>query len=236
MPRPPDDPVRPREQPPSSRTSPSSAPTSPTRSASSPTSRPSSSTPRPPATPSRTPASPNRDVDGIFTAGAAGWSPTLQLAEYLGIQPTYTDSTSVGGSSFVIHVEHAAAAIATGLIDVALITHGESGASGGRRGGSAPPGRSIPWHPAAQFEMPYHVGGAAHALRDGLHAPHAPVRHDPRAARRDRRRHAQVGHAQPQGDDARPASRSTTCSPRAGSPTRSTCSTAASSPTPAARS
>jgi acetyl-CoA acetyltransferase len=99
------------------------------------------------------------EVDGIFSAGAAGWSPTLQLAEYFGIQPKYTDSTSVGGSSFVIDVEHAAAAIATGLIDVALITHGESGASGGRRGGSARPALDVQ-HPSAQFEMPYHVGGA----------------------------------------------------------------------------
>src|SRR5438093_819985 len=99
------------------------------------------------------------EVDGIFSAGSAGWSPTLQIAEYLGIQPKYTDSTSVGGSSFVIDVEHAAAAIATGLIDVALITHGESGASGGRRGGSARPALDVQ-HPAAQFEMPYHVGGA----------------------------------------------------------------------------
>jgi acetyl-CoA acetyltransferase len=99
------------------------------------------------------------EVDGIFSAGAAGWSPTLQLAEYLGIQPKYTDSTSVGGSSFVIDVEHAAAAIHAGLINVALITHGESGASGGRRGGSARPALDVQ-HPAAQFEMPYHVGGA----------------------------------------------------------------------------
>jgi acetyl-CoA acetyltransferase len=99
------------------------------------------------------------EVDGLFSAGSAGWSPTLQIAEYLGIQPKYTDSTSVGGSSFVIDVEHAAAAIATGLIDVALITHGESGASGGRRGGSARPALDVQ-HPSAQFEMPYHVGGA----------------------------------------------------------------------------
>ena len=99
------------------------------------------------------------EVDGIFSAGSAGWSPTLQLAEYLGIQPKYTDSTSVGGSSFVIDVEHAAAAIHAGLINVALITHGESGASGGRRGGSARPALDVQ-HPSAQFEMPYHVGGA----------------------------------------------------------------------------
>ncbi|MEO6197627.1 MAG: hypothetical protein ABIP58_05895, partial [Dehalococcoidia bacterium] len=74
------------------------------------------------------------EVDGVFTCGA-GWSGSLQVAEYLGIAPRYTDSTAVGGSSFVIHVEHAAAAIAAGLCDVALITHGESGASGGRRPG-----------------------------------------------------------------------------------------------------
>ncbi len=98
------------------------------------------------------------EVDAVLTSGA-GWSASLQIAEYLGIQPAYTDSTSVGGSSFVIHVEHAAAAIAAGLINVALITHGESGASGGRRpgGGRAP---LDPWFPSAQFEIPYHVGGA----------------------------------------------------------------------------
>src|SRR5713226_6838122 len=65
------------------------------------------------------------DVDGIF---AAGTSP-METAEYLGITPRYMDGTSVGGSSFVIHVGHAATAIANGLCSVALITHGESGRS-----------------------------------------------------------------------------------------------------------
>src|SRR6059036_2807104 len=98
------------------------------------------------------------EVDGIFSAGSAGWSPTLQIAEYLGIQPKYTDSTSVGGSSFVIHVEHAAAAIATGLINVALITHGQNGYSNRGRGGVGQ--MAEPHFPAPQFELPYHVGGA----------------------------------------------------------------------------
>ena len=110
-----------------------------------------------------------RDVDGVFTCGAPGWSPSLQVAEYLGIAPRYTDSTSVGGSSFVIHVEHAAAAITAGLIDVALITHGESGASSRNR----PAGRGgmDGWAPFAQFELPYHVGGAptAYALAAQRH-------------------------------------------------------------------
>ncbi len=96
------------------------------------------------------------DVDGLFTAGA-GFAASLQMAEYLGIEPTYTDSTTVGGSSFVIDVEHAAAAIATGLIDVALITHGETGYSNRFRKVSRAPMDT--WFPAAQFEMPYHVGG-----------------------------------------------------------------------------
>jgi acetyl-CoA acetyltransferase len=98
-----------------------------------------------------------REVGGVFTAGPAS---SMQTAEYLGITPVYTDSTSVGGSSFVIHVEHAAAAIATGLIDVALITHGETGASGGRRPGAGRPPQD-PWFPSPQFEGPFHVGGPA---------------------------------------------------------------------------
>lgn len=98
------------------------------------------------------------EVDAVFTAGA-GWHPSLLLAEYLGIQPTYTDSTSVGGSSFVIHVEHAAAAIAQGLVKVALITHGQSGHSMRQRGGARFP--ADPWSPQEQFESPYHVGGPA---------------------------------------------------------------------------
>jgi acetyl-CoA acetyltransferase len=65
------------------------------------------------------------DVDGLFTAGVS----TLELGEYLGIEPKVTDNTSVGGSSFVIHIAHAATAIATGRCEVALVTHGESGRS-----------------------------------------------------------------------------------------------------------
>ena len=41
----------------------------------------------------------------LFTAGVS----TLELGEYLGIEPRYTDGTTVGGSSFVIHVAHAVA-------------------------------------------------------------------------------------------------------------------------------
>jgi acetyl-CoA acetyltransferase len=87
------------------------------------------------------------DVDGLFTAGVS----TLELGEYLGIEPTVTDNTSVGGSSFVIHIAHAAAAIATGRCEVALVTHGESGRS--RVGMTGYP--SSPQQLRGQFEAPY---------------------------------------------------------------------------------
>ena len=89
------------------------------------------------------------DVNGLFTAGFS----TLATAEYLGIQPGFTDSTSVGGSSFVIHVAHAAAAIRAGYCDVALISHGQAGRSA-RAGVPADPNL-----PAAQYEAPYGVIG-----------------------------------------------------------------------------
>ena len=99
-------------------------------------------------------------VDGVFTAGVGGMAST-QLSEYLGIVPKYTDSTMTGGSSFVIHVEHAAAAIAAGLCSVALITHGETGFSArnrrGQRGGGFMFDATLP---GAQFEAPFGVGGA----------------------------------------------------------------------------
>jgi acetyl-CoA acetyltransferase len=87
------------------------------------------------------------DVDGLFTAGIS----TLELGEYLGIEPKVTDTTSVGGSSFVIHIAHAATAIATGRCEVALVTHGESGRS--RVGMSGYP--SGPQLLRGQFEAPF---------------------------------------------------------------------------------
>jgi acetyl-CoA acetyltransferase len=90
------------------------------------------------------------DVDGLLTAGYS----TLVTGEYLGIKPTYTDSTSVGGSSFIIHIAHAMAAINAGYCNVALITHGEAGRSARSR-----PSASAA-DPGPQFEIPYGFIGA----------------------------------------------------------------------------
>jgi acetyl-CoA acetyltransferase len=104
-----------------------------------------------------------RDVQGLFTAGFR----TTEVAEYLGIQPRYYDGTHVGGSSFIVHLGHAAAAIASGRIDVALIVHGESGRSriGLPTSGSSPQGME------GQFENPYGMPGApgAYAMACARH-------------------------------------------------------------------
>jgi acetyl-CoA acetyltransferase len=73
------------------------------------------------------------DVDGLFSASAYHHMPTLSVGEYLGIRPRYSDATSMGGSSFVSHLFHAAAAIDAGLCEVALITYGSTQRSGGGR-------------------------------------------------------------------------------------------------------
>ena len=88
-------------------------------------------------------------MNGLFTAGLS----TLATGEYLGIQPGFTDNTSVGGSSFVIHVAHAAAAIRAGYCDVALITHGQAGRS------ARAPIPVDPNQPPSQYEFPYGLIG-----------------------------------------------------------------------------
>jgi acetyl-CoA acetyltransferase len=80
------------------------------------------------------------DVDGLLSAGGDTFAPSMAVGEYLGIRPRYTDSTNIGGSSFVAHAGHALRAIQAGLCEVALITYGStqrsvSGRSLGRGGG-----------------------------------------------------------------------------------------------------
>ena len=61
------------------------------------------------------------DVDGYLTAGIPRLEP-LVATDYLGLDVSYVDTTDYGGSSYVAHVGHAAAAIRDGKCDVALVT------------------------------------------------------------------------------------------------------------------
>src|SRR5256886_16224665 len=62
------------------------------------------------------------DVDGYFCAGDAPGLGPLSMADYMGLRLRHMDTTETGGSSYVIHVAHAAVAIALGKCNVALIT------------------------------------------------------------------------------------------------------------------
>jgi acetyl-CoA C-acetyltransferase len=63
------------------------------------------------------------DVDGYFCAGDAPGMGPVSVADYLNLDRLrHVDSTDIGGSSYLAHVAHAAAAIALGKCDVALIT------------------------------------------------------------------------------------------------------------------
>ena len=82
------------------------------------------------------------DVDAYFCAAdAPGFGP-LSMADYLGLSRLrYVDSTETGGSSYLVHVGHAAAAIAAGKCTVALITLAGLPRSQSSLGGATP--RSI---------------------------------------------------------------------------------------------
>src|SRR4051812_1633107 len=109
------------------------------------------------------------DIQGLASAGYGGMHEVM-LAEYLGIQPQWLDSTSCGGSSFEFHALHAFRAIQAGDVDTVAIVYGNNqlSASGrtlgtGRSGGG---GMALP-HPMS-YELPTGltlVGGYAMAAQ-----------------------------------------------------------------------
>ncbi len=91
------------------------------------------------------------DVDGFLTAGV-GPIGIMSLAEHLNLTPRFHDATNIGGSSFVAHVLHAAAAIAAGLCEVALIVYGSTASSDRFAVGT---GGLTAGDPPDQFEIPF---------------------------------------------------------------------------------
>ena len=106
------------------------------------------------------------DVDALFGAGMGGGPMSVvSTAEYLNLKPRYIDGTNIGGSSFVAHVNHAAAAIHAGLAEVALIVYGSTAASNATAIGTSGRGGG---DPASAFQAPYGlttVGGYAMVAR-----------------------------------------------------------------------
>ena len=97
-----------------------------------------------------------QDVDGYFCAGDAPGMGANNMADYLGLDARklrHLDSTDSGGSSYLLHVAHAAEAIAAGHCSVALITLAGRPRSEGSSGlAPRPVGLTVP---DAPFEAPY---------------------------------------------------------------------------------
>src|SRR2546429_6764855 len=93
------------------------------------------------------------DVDGYFCAGDAPGLGPLSMADYLGLKLRHVDTTDTGGSSYVVHVAHAAEAIALGKCKIALITLAGRPRPEGQATGAAPrvPAAAMP---DAPLEVP----------------------------------------------------------------------------------
>jgi acetyl-CoA acetyltransferase len=103
------------------------------------------------------------EVDGVFAAATQLPWASVTLSEDLGLRPRHQDSTMLGGSSPMAHVNHARAAIAAGLCEVALIAYGSTQRTVGRAMASVQ--EVDPWE--APYAPPLPV--AAYALAASRH-------------------------------------------------------------------
>lgn len=93
------------------------------------------------------------DVDGFGSNGMGLLAP-VEVAEYLGLRPTWADGTGVGGSTWEFMVEHAAAAIESGHAEVVLLVYGSTTRAdlkAGRRSANLSFGARGP----VQFDAPF---------------------------------------------------------------------------------
>jgi len=92
------------------------------------------------------------DIDGFGSTGL-GILPPVEVAEFLGLRPTWVEATSVGGSTWEVMAAHAVDAIARGHAEVVLLAYGSTARTDlktGRRSANVSFGAGGP----AQYETP----------------------------------------------------------------------------------
>lgn len=103
------------------------------------------------------------EVDGFASVGAGLLQP-IEVAEHLGLRPTWVDSTAVGGATWEVMLEHAVAAIHAGHASVVLLVYGSTARADIKRRlrtGDLALSSSGP----TQYEVPYgHTLIAKHAM------------------------------------------------------------------------
>lgn len=86
------------------------------------------------------------DIDGLATASSAFlWG--LGVGEYLGLRPDFVDTTMLGGSSFVAHIEHAALALEARKCNAVLVCYGSTQRTS--------PAKPAPINAQFPYEAPY---------------------------------------------------------------------------------
>ncbi|MDZ4827114.1 MAG: acetyl-CoA acetyltransferase [Actinomycetota bacterium] len=93
------------------------------------------------------------DVDGVCYGGMV-----TGMTEFLDVRARFVDGTMVGGSSYEIHVEHAAAAIAAGLCEVVVGVYAATPRRDRKRssgGGDGRPPMMPGPNPMLDWELPY---------------------------------------------------------------------------------
>ena len=92
------------------------------------------------------------DIEGLGAHGVT--LAPVEISESLGLHPTWFDGTNVGGSSWEVQAQHAAAAISRGEVDCVLLTYGSTARSDAKRqtrGAATAMNRGGP----LAFETPY---------------------------------------------------------------------------------
>lgn len=87
------------------------------------------------------------DVDGLFVCLPDDALAGMAAAEYLGIQPRYTDCNRTGGSAFLSHAIVASLMLDAGYIDTALIMYGSNQRTGA--------GGLVTLRQSSTYEKPY---------------------------------------------------------------------------------
>ena len=95
------------------------------------------------------------DVDGLYDCDEGEGGGGLGMAAYLGINPTVTDTTVVGGSAFEFQTAHALRDIAGGACNVAVLSYGSTSHSDRRAIGTGGMTGQGPANWQGNMEDPY---------------------------------------------------------------------------------
>jgi acetyl-CoA acetyltransferase len=95
------------------------------------------------------------EVDGLCSCTGGVLMHSVELAEQLGLRPSMTDATQIGGASYGLFVQHAAAAIAAGVCETVVVSYAATPRSSRKQGGGGIGSFASPER--LEWEAPYGI-------------------------------------------------------------------------------